>query len=253
MLIRSEAGSILGRVRATNDDAYGCFPELRLYVVADGIGGRRGGQVASQAAVDVVSNYLLAHDDRHRRGIEHLDAAGASLEIACRAANETVRKLASGREELEGMGTTIAALHIDQNELRATIAHAGDSRVYRLRDGRLDHLTTDHTLAAQLVREGRLTSDEAMRLRHGGMLTKAVGIEEVLTPDVRQTDIQAGDLFLLSTDGLHANVPDDQILDVLCARSQSLSAACRELLELADACGGNDNATVVLARCAIAD
>lgn len=249
MRIRSQARSTPGRIRLRNEDAFGCFPELGLYVVADGMSRGRGGEVASKLAIGSLYEFLAAPTTRGTGDarVDALDSARGKLAVACIAANELIRRRASSGDELDRMGTTIAAVQIHAALARAVVAHAGDSRVYRVRRDAIDRLTDDHTLASELVRAGRLSTDDAAHLRHGEVLTRAMGLDEELLPDVREVDVRPGDVLLLCTDGVHDVLSDDEICAVVSAAGGDLPGACRCLLQLADARGGRDDATVVLA------
>jgi len=228
--VRSGVRTDIGRARERNEDAY--LVRDPLFAVADGMGGHRGGNVASQMALEAM------------RPFDGSDADGASALVQdIRTANETVLARGEADRDLRGMGTTITAVLV-QGE-RATIAHVGDSRAYRLRDGALEQLTVDHTLVHQLVEDGRITADQAGRHPQRSVLTRAIGVEPSVDVDESTIELRPGDRLLLCTDGLTGMLPDEAIREVLAAEADPQHASDR-LVEAANAAGGDDNITVVV-------
>ena len=162
-----------------------------------------------------------------------------------RRANRRIFQMAQRDKALTGMGTTFAGLLVLENS--AVIAHVGDSRVYRLRDGRLELLTSDHSLANEYVRLGLLSVDDVATFSQRNVITRAVGVHEMVDVDVKITDRRPGDVFLLSTDGLHGEIDDREIEAILLADPEPCIAAAR-LIHRANEAGGSDNITVVLVR-----
>lgn len=222
----------VGRVRTSNQDDHGAGDDL--FVVADGMGGHRGGEVASAEAVTGV---LGAFDQRTRIG----------LAKAVDRANQAVLARAAGDPDLFGMGTTLCALALVRSEdgEMLAIANVGDSRVYRYGDGHLVQVTDDHSLVAELVRSGELTEDEASRHPQRNILTRALGIEAVLPVDTWEVPARAGDRYLLCSDGLFNELDDDAIAGVLVARDDPELAAAT-LVRNAVTAGGHDNVTAVV-------
>jgi protein phosphatase len=228
-----------GLVREANEDAALVLNELGLWIVADGMGGHPGGDVASRLAVEATADYV-------RRHAAHCGEAKKLLLQAIRYANERVRGEVRIRPELETMGTTIVALHVGEApEADATLVHVGDSRAYLVRDGSLQPLTTDHSYVEERIREGLLTREEARRHPYRHMLSRAVGIEPEVEPDVRSFALRPGDRILLCTDGLTKMIEDEEILALL-GTAASQEEACRLLVEAANRRGGADNTTVVV-------
>jgi len=226
--------SDVGRVREANQDACGSFDDPRgdrLFVVADGMGGHRGGDVASSMAVEEIAAACAVSDQ----------PPAERVAAAVVAANRAIYERSEREPELAGMGTTVVALLLAR-EGGAWAAHVGDSRLYRLREGRLERLTADHSLVAELQRQGYLDEAEAARHPRRHELLRSVGCVPDVEPDVEQITFELGDRLLLCTDGLCGYVEDDSIATALGEASPELAA--RTLVDLANAGGGEDNVTV---------
>jgi serine/threonine protein phosphatase PrpC len=230
--VRSE----VGRVRRRNEDAY--LVQDPVFAVADGMGGHRGGNVASAMSLET-----LDAADIGRRGVPALVAA-------IRTANRAVLERGEADRELAGMGTTITAVLIEGD--RAHVAHVGDSRAYLLRAGALRQLTEDHTMVQELVRRGRLSPDEAEHHPQRSILTRALGVEQELDVDELTLDLEPGDRLVLCSDGLTGMVTDDAIATTL-AGAPDPQAACDRLVEMAIEAGGDDNVTVIVLEAVGAD
>ena len=225
------AASDIGQARERNEDSY--VVEEPLFAVADGMGGHRGGAVASSLALEVLREVL--HDDR---------VAPAALIDEIKAANQQVLRRGEADRELRGMGTTLTALLTAED--KAHIAHIGDSRAYLLRDGSLKQLTEDHTLVQRMVTEGKLLPEEAERHPQRSILTRALGVDEDVEPDTFTLDpVLPGDRLLLCTDGLTSMLDVERIQDVLDSEPDPQRAA-DILIGEANAAGGDDNITVLV-------
>jgi PPM family protein phosphatase len=227
--VRIEVGSAtdIGRVRERNEDSVLVDPPL--YVVADGMGGHRGGQVASQVALETM---------------EELAAEGrGSLAEHVRKANRAVWDRSEEEEQLSGMGTTLTAARIEGGS--ALVAHVGDSRAYLLREGLLRQLTTDHTLVARMVKSGEISEAEADVHPHKNVLTRALGTDQDVEVDEDSIALADGDRLLLCSDGLTGMVTEDQIQAILENSDQPQQAADR-LVKAANRAGGIDNISVVV-------
>jgi len=232
--IVEEAGlTDVGRQRHANEDAF--FAAAPLYAVADGMGGAQAGEVASGIAVEELEGWL--HDGRL--------APESELEQLIREANRKIYELAQEDDSRAGMGTTLSAVMIAGNDV--AIGHVGDSRVYRLRGDEFERLTSDHSLVEQMVREGRLTPEQAEVHPQRSIITRALGPEPDVEAETLTYPGRAGDVYLLCSDGLTSMVSEDEVAAVLRARS-SLEQAGRELVRIANDAGGKDNVTVVLLR-----
>jgi PPM family protein phosphatase len=227
-----------GRTRKTNEDAYGL--SLRNaegacdFVVCDGMGGAAAGEIASRLAVEAMM-----------RAMSHAALTPETFQLAVDAANESVRRSAERDPTKAGMGTTLVALATRGN--RAWVAHVGDSRCYRARDGKLERLTLDHSLVDEQVRLGQLTPAQAETSPMRNVITRAVGTQDEVAADLIDFPVEPGDLFLLASDGLMREVDDQQIGGIL-HLSGDLEKMCARLIAAANEAGGRDNITCVLAR-----
>jgi serine/threonine protein phosphatase PrpC len=221
----------VGKVRANNQDAPIVSEKLRLYGVADGMGGHKGGEVASTSARDD----LL-------RELEGKTPSVATLSGAIEEVNRQIYHQQEHDDALTGMGTTLSVLWMSDNFVY--IGHVGDSRVYLLRDGEFKQMTHDHSLVEQLVREGVLTEEEAQNHPMRNIITRAIGTDESVEVDVVVEERRKGDLWLACSDGLHGLVDDRQMRDAL--RQYAPEKAADVLLKAALDAGGRDNVTLVI-------
>jgi serine/threonine protein phosphatase PrpC len=231
------AHTYVGR-RDRNEDCHLAKPDLGLYVVADGMGGHDGGEVASHLAVDIVHDFF---ERAAERAIASPHAAEDMMEMAFRLAHREVARERVG--PLSEMGTTLAAVFL--HGAHATIAHVGDSRVYRLRDGRLDRLTRDHSLYAEIEAAGVTVAIPAARA-FGHVITRAIGVPGNADPEISTVEVEPGDSFLLCTDGLTDTVDDDRIATILRELTPELAASA--LIGEAWINDSSDNITVVVAQ-----
>lgn len=221
--------SHVGRVRSDNEDAFLLAPPL--FAVADGLGGHQAGEIASSIAIET----LLESAPRA--------ADVKALGRAARQANAAVIEAAATGRGKTGMGTTLTAVMIDGSRL--AVAHVGDSRAYLLHLGALEQLTNDHSLVADLVRQGRITAEESRTHPNRSVITRALGSDPDMMADAFEVQAAPGDRLLLATDGLTTMVPDDEIARVL-ATAPTSDAAVDELIDRALGAGGQDNVTVVV-------
>jgi serine/threonine protein phosphatase PrpC len=229
----------VGHVRESNEDSYRILPELGLIVVADGMGGHAGGEVASALVVENVEREIKAIGAFARA------APALALTAAIRAANDAVRKEGNERQALKGMGSTVVcALVIDRT---AHVAHAGDSRAYRVRNGKIERLTRDHSLVEEYLRENPGASEEDLDGVYKHLVTRAVGAAASLEVDVNEYECEPGDVLLFCTDGLTGPVEDDAIARLV-ARAKDIDSAGLALVQAALDGGGPDNVTVALAK-----
>jgi protein phosphatase len=238
-----------GKVRSHNEDASGFFPESAFYIVADGMGGHLGGEVASALAVETMAHSLEETKEEDLTPLmtpEGTSVAGRRLFLAVQEANNIIFAKSNQDPSLAGMGTTVAAVLFDGRENVASICHVGDSRVYRIRDGHLECLTEDHSLVRQLLREGKIGPQELKTFPGRNVLTQAVGVSPLVQPVVRLERPQPGDLFLLCSDGVHGMVDEPDMLDIVLREQPDLQKACDTIVALANAHGGSDNSTVII-------
>ncbi len=235
--------------RANNEDQLAVVDVRRhrlradgVLVIADGMGGRNFGERAAAAAVETVQDTLVEMLDADRADTVNVSDA---LDSALRKANARVYEVAAQTAESRGMGTTCVAAVVEGDRL--FLAHAGDSRAYLLRGQHLVRLTDDHSYVAEQVRAGTLSEESARRSRFRNVITRAIGIEPTITPDLSEHDIQNGDWVLLCTDGLSNMVADPEMIQILLAASSAQDAADR-LVQIASRNGGRDNITAIAAR-----
>ena len=239
MRLRAAGWSDVGRRRRTNEDCLGQDAGIGLYLVADGMGGHTAGQVASTLAIDTVLEAV-------RAGTVGDGSLTERLRRAVAMANTRIFSAGEARAELAGMGTTLVALLVEGS--RAAVAHVGDSRVYRVRAGRIRQLTDDHSLVGELQRRGEISADAAREHPHRHVLTRAVGVRPEAEPDLGELALEPGDVFVLCTDGLTHHVRDEEIAKAVEGEGD-LGEASRRLVGLANARGGEDNITVLLVSC----
>jgi protein phosphatase len=226
------AHSDTGRARRANEDAY--FARSPVFVVADGMGGAQAGEVASRVAVEAFE-----------RGLGDVGTASAEQLLAERVleANVRIHEMSQASQERAGMGTTITAAHVGDHDV--AVAHVGDSRAYRLRGDDFQRLTEDHSLVEEMRRRGQLTAQEADEHPQRSIITRALGPERDVLVDTYSWRGEAGDIYLLCSDGLTSMVPEARVADILRGAS-SLRDAGRRLIAAANDAGGRDNITVVL-------
>ena len=244
MKIESFAVSDIGRVRQENQDSSGHFADHGLFVVADGMGGHKGGKQASEAAIAAVGERFAQTAQR-----TEFEQSLATLVECVAEGNRRIRAQAASDAALDRMGTTLVALLLDVSGTGA-ILHVGDSRAYRLRDGALELLTSDHTVVNDLVRNNDISEAEASVHPYRHMLTRALGPAAEVTPEVRRIDAREADLYVLCSDGISGMLPSETIRTILLSHQNDPKQACRQLVEAANQAGGKDNATAIAVRCA---
>ena len=239
--------SDVGLTRVHNEDYFEIDPEHRLYIVADGMGGHSHGEVAAQLAVNSIRDFIHKTADKDTTwpfGMDtRLERHTNLLKMSIRIAHDSVLRAISKDGSLYGMGTTVVGILLSGNV--AAVAHVGDSRAYRLRNGRLDQLTQDHTWVNEQVVAGFLSKEQARSHPLKNVVTRALGGESDVLVDVREIEIRAGDIYLLCSDGLTGMLSDADIRDRL-ASAGSLHEICRRLVNDSNARGGIDNVTVVV-------
>jgi serine/threonine protein phosphatase PrpC len=225
-------GTDTGRQRRANEDSV--LARSPLFVVADGMGGAQAGEVASRLAIE-----------SFQHGLEDATDAEGGLAEYARAANVSIHERSQADAAHAGMGTTLTAVYVGAEEV--AIAHVGDSRAYCLRDGELLRLTDDHSLVDELIRQGKLTPEEAVAHPQRSVITRALGPEPEVEIDTRSYRAREGDVYLLCSDGLTTMVPDGALVEILLGHPQ-LRDAGEALIAAANEAGGRDNITVVLLR-----
>jgi serine/threonine protein phosphatase PrpC len=239
-----------GRIREHNEDTIGTDVDIGLVVLADGMGGYKAGEVASGIAVRTVMTLLkdaVEREDLTQRDPEtSLSRPGILLRDAIHRANKVIYQTARTQENCEGMGTTVVAgLFFDD---RLTVAHVGDSRLYRHRAGEFTQITQDHSLLQELVSRGFYTPAEAQRAASKNYVTRALGVEPTVEVDVTEVPVLKDDLFLLCSDGLSDMVEDEDIHLTISTFGGNLETLARQLVLLSNDNGGRDNVSIVVVR-----
>jgi PPM family protein phosphatase len=242
----------VGRQRGHNEDAFIAEPDLDLFVVCDGMGGNNAGEVASALATTSLRNFFRATASgvipgEELRGDQALSAAARRLIMGVRKANADVFEISSTRVEHKGMGSTIVAMSVSRETSSVQVAHVGDSRCYRIRDGKIEQLTRDHSLIGDALAWNPNLSEEELSMLPKNIISRALGLKQVVEVDIRSDVGLPGDIYLLCSDGLCGVVKDRQILEIILL-SSDLAEACESLIALANDAGGPDNITAVAVR-----
>lgn len=228
-----------GKKRKNNEDAFYVMVEESVFLVADGVGGNKAGEIASRTTVSQIVEYIRKHPLGEISGASSFrNYFGKCLT----SINRQLHSMAKKHIENVGMATTLVLVHIDEN--KAYVVNVGDSRAYLYRNGELTQITEDHSYVNTLIHQGLITKEDARTHLQKNVITRAIGGEEVIFPDFFEVPVEAGDLILLCTDGLHGEV-DDEAIGLILEDDTTMSETCARLVEAANANGGNDNITVV--------
>ncbi len=239
-----------GQIREQNEDSIGEEIELGTVILADGMGGYHGGEVASAIAVNTILNHL--HEQISTLPPGQIDKKtgyskeGLHIREAISQANATIVKASETQPQYRGMGTTVVMGVFHNNTI--TIAHVGDSRMYRFRNNSLEQLTVDHTLLQELVDRGFYTEQEARESLNKNLVTRALGIDREVVVDINEMEALPGDIYLLCSDGLNDMISDADIHGIISTYSTNLQETADHLVKLANKRGGRDNVSVVLAK-----
>ncbi len=239
-----------GRVREHNEDTIASDVDVGLLVLADGMGGYNAGEVASGIAVKTITN--LVREGLAREDLGALDRAtgltrpSIVLRDAITRANKIIYQTARSQAECEGMGTTVVAALFYDNKI--SIAHVGDSRLYRQRGSQIAQVTMDHSLLQELVDRGFYSPEEAQRAANKNYVTRALGVEPQVEVEVQEHPVDKGDIFILCSDGLSDMVEDEDIRLTISTFGANLDTVAKQLIQLANENGGRDNVSVVLAQ-----
>lgn len=226
----------IGNVRASNQDSVLNEESSRLYGVADGMGGHNGGDIASKMAVLMLPRIL-----------ESMMPSEENLHDGFQQVNALIYEEQKKDAVLSGMGTTLTVLWEKENSI--VLGHIGDSRAYRMRKGKIEQLSTDHSVVGEMVREGLITEEQALQHPYRNVITQAVGTSESLTPDIKTIEKQKGDKYVLCSDGLYEYVSKEEMCDLLMRFSPE--DAAEQMIEKALEEGGRDNVTVLIAEVAL--
>jgi protein phosphatase len=240
----------VGRKRVHNEDSFAVIPEYGLYIVADGMGGHASGEVASKMAIDTLQDFFAATaDDPERTWPYKMDRAKGYEEnrliAGIKLCNLRIFESAQRNAKQRGMGTTIVSLFAVEGGYY--VAHVGDSRIYRIRDRRIEQLTEDHSLLNDYKKMKRLTEEEIANFPHKNVIVRALGMKDTVKVDTRFETPVEGDMLLLCSDGLSGPVDDQSIVDIL-SGCNDLTTGTQRLIAAANERGGPDNITCVLAR-----
>jgi protein phosphatase len=249
--------SDVGRKRSSNEDSFAIDSGHNLFVVADGMGGHVAGEVASRLAVESIERHISGSDPRKEptlpASLRSPSQEEASLPIparrvltAIRLANHEIVRSVKRDRSMRGMGTTVVATLIEGSH--AYIGSVGDSRVYLVRGSTIQQLTSDHTFVNEQVQAGAISEAEARKHPARNILTRAVGSQEEVEADLVEQELEEGDVLLHCSDGLSSMAEDEEILQALLGGQEDLPAGCKQLIDLANSHGGDDNVTVVLVR-----
>lgn len=235
---KSFAVTDIGMKRKVNQDAFLTDEEAGIFLVADGMGGHRGGEVASQLAVQIIRDFCLAN-----KQLPPAERLNQAINTSC----DQIFKKSAENEDLHGMGTTILALLIENGE--ACLAQVGDSRGYLMHEGKIWQITEDHSLLNEELRSGRLAANQAHNYQFKNVITRSVGYENKVAVDVYRRVVRQGDLFLLCTDGLSGLVHVEELAKEL--SKNGVEQGLKNLVDLANSRGGDDNITAL--ACEISD
>jgi len=240
----------VGRKRSHNEDNFAIFSEYGLYIVADGMGGHASGEVASKMAIETMQEFFAATaDDPERTWPYKMDRSKGYEEnrliTGVKLSNLRIFETAQKNSKQRGMGTTLCAVFAVEDGIY--VAHVGDSRAYRVREGKIEQLTEDHSLLNDYKKMKKLTPEEIEHFPHKNVIVRALGMKDTVKVDTRFESPRASDTILLCSDGLCGPVSDEKLLDII-SNSADLPTASRRLIEAANENGGPDNITCILAR-----
>jgi len=240
----------VGLVRDHNEDAIGCDENIGLAVLADGMGGHRGGEMASAITVSTILENVSENLKQIKPGETDAET-GYSMESltvhkAIALANKNVHDSSEANAQYRGMGTTVVVTLFYDN--RFTVAHVGDSRLYRLRDGELEQVTRDHSLMQELIDRGFYTPEQARNSLNKNLVTRAIGIDENVQIDIQEDIAMVNDIYLLCSDGVNDMIEDELIKNAMLENEDDLEKAAEEIIRLANEHGGKDNISALLIK-----
>jgi protein phosphatase len=243
--------SDVGLQRDHNEDSFAILMEQELYVVADGMGGHRAGDVASRLATDAIVEFFRATAAEDVTWPFHFDSRLSEEEnrllTGIRIANRQIIERSARSRECHGMGTTVVGALFSARKGKMYIGHVGDSSAYRVRNGEITQMTRDHSLVNDYLLAMPELSEEQKSELPKNVITRALGMQDHVTVDLRSDEAQVGDLYVLCSDGLSGMIGDEEILEVI-RQTADLTEACRKLVQMANEHGGEDNITAVIVR-----
>ena len=236
----------VGSVRANNEDNFGYDLERQIFVLCDGMGGEAAGEVASRLAVNQILAFMSDPSIVEVQSQNQVIPESARLlHTAIQVANRAIYEEAVANPKRKGMGTTVVAALLREDSF--SVAHLGDSRLYRIREKVVEQLTTDHSLVMEHVRRGLMTSEEAAHSYMQNLITRALGVSDIVEPELGTHSARSGDLLLLCSDGFSRFVPEEKTLELV-SESNDLQHCCESLIETAKRLGSDDNISCVLVR-----
>lgn len=241
MKIESFGASDIGLVRLNNEDVWAQLPEQQIFILADGMGGHKAGEVAANETVVSLCQFLKKMYKKTNSVEDCIKIFNKGVEQA----NDRILALAAKNREMEGMGTTLCLVQIIHNNI--LYAHIGDSRIYRLRKGRLTRLTRDHSLKDKLIATGELDESHSRNFPYKNVITRAIGTQKNVAAEIQSSTVELNDLYFLCSDGLTDALTDEQILSTI-QSSSSTQEAVEELILEAKKAGGEDNITLLMLK-----
>jgi len=251
--MRAEAYGIsdVGLQREHNEDSFAVLPDFSLFIVADGMGGHRAGDVASKLATEAIGGFFKKTATEDATWPFHFDPNLSDEEnkllTSVRIANRQIFEHSSRSSDLRGMGTTVVGALFSRKKNRMFVSHVGDSRAYRVREGNIEQLTRDHSLVNDYLAAMPDMTDEQRSELPKNVITRALGMQDSVEVDIQNDECRLGDAFILCSDGLSGMISDGEIREVV-SGAASLEEACRKLVALANEHGGEDNITAVVIR-----
>ncbi|MCK4533429.1 Stp1/IreP family PP2C-type Ser/Thr phosphatase [bacterium] len=248
MLVRMASMTDVGKKRSLNEDVIGEYANGGLYLVCDGMGGQAAGDLASAVAVETIINYIKLIKNENFSSLRpelkgfSLSSNACNLVEAIRLANRRIFRLAVKYPYLRGMGTTVVSVLLDGNNI--CIAHVGDSRIYRVRKGKIERVTQDHSWVNELLQDREINEEEAKNFKQKNVITRALGTKQTVRVDIKMEPIFNNDLFILCSDGLTAVVEDEEIYRTVVESKGDINLLCGRLIGLANEKGGPDNISI---------
>jgi serine/threonine protein phosphatase PrpC len=250
MRITARGLSDVGLQRDHNEDTYCCLDNFGLYLVADGMGGHQSGEVASMMAAEAVRSFFEATEKEDATWPFPIDPnltlPENRLSSAIKLANKQIYERSLRDHALQGMGTTVVGLLVSAEKKVAHVAHVGDSRAYRIREGKIAQLTRDHSLINDYLMMMPDMPKEAMDILPKNVITRALGMQDSVVVDLVTEDIREGDRFILCSDGLSGQVTDERVAELITEHMDDLDHVAKLLVEASNDAGGEDNVTVVI-------
>jgi len=249
MNFRFAAASDVGQIRRNNEDSFLANPELKIFAVADGMGGHSSGEIASRVAIDSLRESITRASQEKTTSFTEESTAVLSSSVnllvsSFRLANQRIYQAAQENKDYKGMGTTLVAAYLSSSS--PIVAHVGDSRLYHLQEQTIRQVTEDHSWVWEQYKQGLIAKEAIPLSPHKNVVTRAMGIQATVDVDVQELEVLPGDFLLLCSDGLSDLVRDEEMLELVRQNGDDLKRTCKNLIHLANSRGGKDNITVIL-------